>query len=75
MSEQQAIREDITPEKIQRMAHFDFVVDPLDSTMNALMKVMHYRKEYAKHFLHTGNEDILPLIEQCNKNIKLILNL
>lgn len=73
MTEQ--IRTDITPEKVRNMAEFELVLDPMDSTMNTLLKVLNYRKEYARAFLQSGNEDILGMIETCNKNIKLILSL
>lgn len=69
------MRTDITPDKVRRMAHFDLEINPMDATMNALQKVLHYRKEYAKAFLETGDENILHYIEQCNENIKLIFSL
>lgn len=71
----QSMRTDITPDKVRNMAHFELVLDPMDSTMNALLKVLHFRREYAKAFGETADESLLDYIKICNENIKLILSL
>jgi hypothetical protein len=70
---EQAMKTDITPEKIHRMAELKAL--PNEPVWHALVTWVDYRKSYAQEFLRTKDENILPMIETCNLNIKQLLSL
>lgn len=71
---EQAVRTDITLEKIEKIAFSDLSIpSSFDHNLHALKIMMQQRKQYALDFLATGNEDCLAGIVACNRNICLIL--